>query len=479
MHYHLVGIGGSGLSAIAQVLLERGHQVSGSDQVASPSLHRLKELGAAVSLGHSADHLKGAQAVLVSSAIRPENPEVEAALRAGLPVYKRSEFLGDLTRGFQTIAISGTHGKTTTTGLIAYLLAAAGLDPSFVVGGALQDFGGASGHAGRGRYFVIEADEYDRTFLGLDPEIGVVTNVEHDHPDCYPSLTEVLAAFHEFLARIPEKGWVVPCADAPGAVRAAAGVSAHLRTYGIDASGADWVALRWQPQVGGGSQFLVERKDAGSRTRVLGQVATRLPGLHNVRNCLAALCVSDLCEISFDTASAAVARFQGARRRFEVLGETQGVLVVDDYAHHPSEIRATLAAARQHYPGRRIWAVWEPHTFSRTRALEQEFAESFENADQVIVLPIFRSREPEDPGYSAQGIASRIGERAAYLDGVESATEWITSRARPGDLVITLSAGEGNRVGTLLMNRLSPAEGKPSPESGNPGRPAHHRGSVP
>ncbi|MGA2111324.1 MAG: UDP-N-acetylmuramate--L-alanine ligase [Anaerolineales bacterium] len=478
MHYHLVGIGGSGLSAIAQVLLERGHEVSGSDQMESLTLGSLRELGATVALGHSADHLKGAQAVLVSSAIRPENPEVQAARRAGLPVYKRSEFLGELTRGFQTIAISGTHGKTTTTGLIAFLLAEAGLDPSFIVGGTLQDFGGASGHAGRGRYFVIEADEYDRTFLGLDPEIGVVTNVEHDHPDCYPTLAEVLAAFHEFLARIPDKGWVVPCADAPAALQAAAGVSAHVRTYGMDASGADWVALHWQAQAEKGSQFLVARKDGGDRPRILGQVTTQLLGLHNVRNCLAALCVSDLCGVPFETAAAAARKFQGARRRFEVIGETGGVLVVDDYAHHPSEIRATLAAARQHYPERRIWAVWEPHTFSRTRALEEEFVRSFQDADQIVVLPVFRSREPEDAGYSSRGIASRIGERAAYAEGVESATEWIASRARSGDLVITLSAGQGNRVGTLLKDRLSSAGGSPGPVPGAPEATPHGTGEA-
>ena len=459
MRYHLVGIGGSGLSAIAQVLLERGHRVSGSDLVESPSLERLREMGADVFLGHSADHLKEAQAVLVSSAIRGGNPELDAALEAGLPVYKRTEFLGELTRGFETIAISGTHGKTTTTGLIAYILAEAGLDPSFVVGGALLDFGGASGHAGRGRFFVIEADEYERTFLGLDPEIGVVTNVEHDHPDCYPTFQEVLAAFHEFLARVPARGWVVPCADAPAAMQATTGVSAHVRSYGMDASGADWVALGWRAEGARGSHFLVQRKEAEGGLRVLGSVATRLPGLHNVRNCLAALCVTDLCEIPFDVAATAAGKFQGAKRRFEVIAETQGVMLVDDYAHHPSEIRATLAAVRQHYPGRRVVAVWEPHTFSRTRALEQDFAGSFEDADQVVVLPVFRSREAEDPSYSAQGIVSRIGGKAVLAEGVEGATEWIRSRAKAGDLVITLSAGEGNRVAMMLRERLSPGIG--------------------
>jgi UDP-N-acetylmuramate--alanine ligase len=472
MHYHLIGIGGSGLSAIAQVLLERGHQVSGSDLTDSPSLRRLGEMGASVFLGHSADHLQGAQAVLVSSAIRKGNPELEAALQSGLRVYKRAEFLGGLTKGFQTIAISGTHGKTTTTGLIAHILAQAGLDPSFVVGGTLLDFGGASGHAGHGPFFVIEADEYERTFLGLDPEIGVVTNVEHDHPDCYPTFSEVLSAFHEFLARVPAKGWVVPCADAPAALQAAAGVSAHVRSYGMDASGADWVALHWRAQPGRGSQFVVQRKDGSSRARVLGSVTTRLPGLHNVRNCLAALCVTDLCGIPFDTAAVAAGKFQGVRRRFEVIGETGGVLLVDDYAHHPSEIRATLAAARQHYPGRRIVAVWEPHTFSRTRVLEEDFAASFRDADQVVVLPVFRSREPEDLTYSARTVTARIGEKAVYVDGFESATEWIRARARAGDLVITLSAGEGNRVAVLLKDRLSPAVADADVgESGNRTRP--------
>ena len=460
MRYHFVGIGGSGLSAIARVLIERGHAVSGSDESDSPMLQVLAGLGAQVSVGHLAEHVAGAEALVISSAIRSDNPEVVAALQAGVPVYRRSEFLGELTKGYKTIAIAGTHGKTTTTGLISFILAEAGLAPSFVVGGVLPDFGGANARAGQGEFFVIEADEYDHAFLGLVPWLEVITNIEHDHPDCFPTLADVQAAFNAFLARLAPMGWVVACGDASGVLEAVrqAG-SRRVQVYGVDAPEADWTAAHWERSAEGGSEFVVLRRPArGAEARAVGRAVTRLPGLHNIRNALAALCVADLCGVEFAVAAGALAKFSGAGRRFEVRAEARGVVFVDDYAHHPSEIRATLAAAHDRFPGRSVWAVWQPHTFSRTRTLQSEFAESFEDADHVLVLPVYRSREDDDPSFSARTVVQAMQHRdARYHEGESDAVEDLLQRLGQHEVLITLSAGDGNRVGERVMQHLSHA----------------------
>jgi UDP-N-acetylmuramate--alanine ligase len=460
MRYHFVGIGGSGLSAIARVLIERGHAVSGSDESDSPMLKTLAGLGARVSIGHKAEHTAGAEALVISSAIRRDNPEVVAALRAGVPVYKRSEFLGELTQGYKTIAVAGTHGKTTTSGLISFILAEAGLSPSFVVGGVLPDFGGANARAGKSEFFVIEADEYDNAFLGLVPWLEVVTNIEHDHPDFFPTLADVQASFNAFLSRLAPMGWVVACGDANGVLEVVrrAG-SRRVQVYGVDAPEADWTAAHWERSAEGGSEFVVLRRPARNvEARAMGRAVTRLPGLHNIRNALAALCVADLCGVEFAVAAGALAKFSGAGRRFEVRGEARGVVFVDDYAHHPSEIRATLAAAHDRFPGRSVWAVWQPHTFSRTKMLQSEFAEAFEDADHVVVLPVYRSREDDDPSFSSRTVMQAMQHRdARYEDGESSAVEGLLERLGQHDVLITLSAGDGNRVGERVIQQLARA----------------------
>ncbi len=458
MRYHFVGIGGSGLSAIARVLIERGHAVSGSDASDSPMLAALTGLGARVAVGHRAEQVVGAEVVIISSAIRGDNPEVVAALRAGLPVYKRSEFLGELTKGYKTIAVAGTHGKTTTAGLISYILTEAGLSPTFVVGGMLADLGGVNARAGQGELFVIEADEYDNAFLGLAPWLEVITNIEHDHPDFFPGLADVQAAFGAFLARLAPMGWVVACGDAGGVVDLVRqGGARRVQVYGVDYPEADWAAAHWERSPEGGSEFVVLRRPArGSEARAFGRAVTRLPGLHNIRNALAALCVADLCGVEFTVAAGALAKFNGAGRRFEVRAEARGVVFVDDYGHHPSEIRATLAAARDRFPGREVWAVWQPHTYSRTRALLTEFAASFEDADHVVVLPVFRSREADDPTFSARMVVEAMQHREArYLEGSDAAVEDLLARLGTHDVLITLSAGDGNQVGERVVAQLT------------------------
>jgi UDP-N-acetylmuramate--alanine ligase len=453
MHYHFVGIGGSGLSAIARVLMERGEIVSGSDMAESTFLDALRDLGAEVTVGHAAEAVRGADAVVVSSAVKPDNVELVAARKAGIPVYKRSEFLGPLTAGKRTVAVSGTHGKTTTTGEIAMLLVRQGLDPSFIAGGALTDFGGSNARAGQGEYFVIEADEYDRAFLGLTPWIAVVTNIEHDHPDCYPTLEDLHRAFAQFLDRVRPDGALVVCADSPEAIRAAEEFRKRrpevtVRTYAVDME-ADWQASGIQPNPEGGSDFQVVKEG-----EVLGRARIRLPGMHNVCNSLAALCAADLCGVPFARAVKFLAQYHGAERRFEIKGEACGVTVVDDYAHHPSEIRATLAAARQRFPQSRIWAVWQPHTYSRTRALQREFGQAFGEADRVVVLPVYRAREAEEKFPIEEVVRAMTDTEAVYIPGLMEAVPYLTRELRCGDVLVMLSAGDANRVGEEVLRRM-------------------------
>ncbi|MDW8067585.1 MAG: UDP-N-acetylmuramate--L-alanine ligase [Anaerolineae bacterium] len=448
---HFIGIGGAGLSAIARVLMERGARVSGSDLTLSPAAEALAREGAQVYLGHRAENVVGADAVIVSSAVREDNVEVQAARAAGIPVLRRAQVLGQLMEGHIGIAVAGTHGKTTTTAMIATVLWEAGLDPTFIVGGTLVG-PGINARAGGGPHFVIEADEYDRTFLGISPHIAVVTNVEHDHPDCYPTFEDFRAAFAEFVARIPPDGLLVACGDHPvarelGQERQARG--GRVVFYGRE-KGAEWTAHQVHANPSGGTDFYAVRSG-----RTLGEVRLRVPGEHNVLNALAALAVAEEVGVPFPTARAALSGFRGVARRFEVKGEAEGVVVVDDYAHHPTEIRATLAAARQRFPGRPLWAVWQPHTYSRTKALLEEFAEAFDQADHVVVLPIYAARESDTLGVSSADVVARMRHPDARVVGSrEEAVALLGTEVRPGDVVLTLGAGDGDKVGEWLLEAL-------------------------
>ncbi len=452
---HIVGIGGSGMSAIARVLHEMGWTVTGSDQQASRFTEALAALGVQVSIGHKAENVGEVEAVVMSSAIAPDNVEVQVARERGLPVFKRAEFLGELMTGRPGVAIAGTHGKTTTTGLVAHVLQQAGLDPTFIVGGTLLDYD-TNAHAGAGP-FVIEADEYDHMFLGLKPTIAVVTNVEHDHPDMYPTLADMQAAFRAFVDRLPTDGLLIACAQdrfARDLARERNAAGGRVVTYGLhrdDVYRADSIV----PNNAGGSDFLAVRNG-----ETLGLVRTRLPGEHNVLNTLAALAVADALKVDFNVFRNAVADFQGAGRRFEVKGEVRGVTVVDDYAHHPTEIKATLAAARRRFGERPLWAMFQPHTYSRTRTLLAEFAESFAEADHVIVTEIFASREKRDGTLSGQDLVRRMQHRdARFVAGLDDAADLLVGALEPGDVLLTLGAGDGNRVGEDVLRRLA-AEGK-------------------
>lgn len=449
MHIHLVGIGGFGLSAIARVLLGQGYSVSGSDQNESALLEALAADGAVVTVGHSAAAIAGADLMLISSAIPPENPEVVAARAAGIPVVKRAEFLGDLIAGQTTIAVAGTHGKTTTTAMMASVLLAADFDPSFIIGGLPVGLG-TNARAGRGDFFLIEADEYDRMFLGLKPQAAVLTAVEYDHPDCYPTEGDMLHAFSQFVGRMPADGLLVACLDDRGATRLGRGREQDgglVRWYGSDPQ-ATWSFSLYEESNGGAFTVL---KDG---TKV-GPVHLRVPGRHNALNALAVITLADWLGIPYDTTVAALTCFEGVERRFEVKGEANGVVVVDDYAHHPTEIAATLAAARAHYSDRRIWAVLQPHTFSRTRALLGRFASSFDDADKVIVLDIYAARETDDLGVSSSDLVDRMEHPSArYIGDRRQAAAYLAEHLRRGDLLLTMGAGDGYRVGEWVLGLM-------------------------
>ena len=450
-HVHFVGISGAGLSAIAQVLLESGYSVSGSDEASSPFGQALKAAGATVYLGHAAEQVNGAEMVIISSAVPGDNVEVLAAQARSIPVLKRADFLGRLMEDRLGIAVAGTHGKTTTSGLVAFMLDRAKLDPTFVVGGLLADYG-TNARAGKGRPFVIEADEYDRMFLGLKPTVAVVLNVEHDHPDCYPTLKEMQEAFRAFVELLPPDGLLVVCGqDAFGRKlveeRRLAGRPAVL--YGLKRED-NYRADSLQLNGAGGYDFLVVKNG-----ETLGLARNRLPGEHNVLNSLAALAVADFVGVEFNDARNALADYRGAGRRFEVKGEARGVTVVDDYAHHPTEIRATLAAARRRFSDRQLWVMFQPHTFSRTRTLLAEFAASFGEADHVIIVDIFRSREALDPGLSAADIVRRMDHPdVRYIPALADAAKALIGRLKPGDVLLTLGAGDGHVVGQEVLEAL-------------------------
>ena len=449
-HVHLIGIGGAGLSAIARVLLERGVEVSGSDLVMSPVAKALARDGAQVSEGHAAGNVNGADVVVFSSAVPEDNVEIQAARSAGIPVVGRPAFLGRLMEGQRGVAVAGTHGKTTTTAMIVSILLAAGRDPTFVVGGVLAGLE-TNARAGMEPLFVIEADEYDCTFLSLAPEVAVVTNVEHDHPDCYPTFEDFREAFEEFVELVPDGGLLAVCWDDPVArqIGEQQADAKPVTFFGLE-EGAAWRAEEISTNFAGGIDFLAVRNG-----ETLGLVRLRVPGAHNGSNALAALAVTDFLGVPFRTAREALTEFRGVARRFEVKGEAGGVVVVDDYAHHPTEIRATLRAAKERFPDRRIWAVWQPHTYSRTKALLPEFAACFDDADEVIVLPIYAARETDTLGVSAERVAEAMdhhGVRAAA--SMEEALTWLGTEVGSGDVVLTLGAGDGDLVGEWLLEIL-------------------------
>ncbi len=453
-HIHLIGIGGTGLSAIARVLLEKGYAVSGSDREASPFFKAITAAGARTFLGHATEQIAGADLVIRSSAIPDDNPEVVAARSEGIPVLKRADFLKSLTKDKDTLAVAGSHGKTTTTAMLIWILEQLGTEPSFIAGGMVNQLG-CNARAGAGLYFAIEADEYDYMFLGLSPKIAIITNIEHDHPDCFPTGEDYRAAFKSFLERVRPDGIALLCLDdlaTQALMQEMAKTELNLLGYGTS-SDADYRAEKITI-TGGSPQFTLTHRQDDAKRQDLGTITLSIPGHHNILNATAALGAIHQLGLSMPEAIQALSTFTGAGRRFEILGKAHGTTIIDDYGHHPTEIAATLEAARSRYPDHRIWAVWQPHTFSRTRSLEEGFVKALAKADRVVVLKIYAARE-QDPGYSAEQIAKALPpEKATYLADFTTASAFLLKNLVPNDVVIVFSAGDATQVSQAVLNGL-------------------------
>ncbi|MCB9459109.1 MAG: UDP-N-acetylmuramate--L-alanine ligase [Anaerolineaceae bacterium] len=450
-HIHLIGIGGTGLSAIARVLLQRGYTVSGSDRSQGPLASALVDIGATVHIGHDAAYVQGADVVLRSSAVPDDHVEVVAAHELGIPVVKRSDMIAELMEGQQAICIAGTHGKTTTTSLTAYTLIATGQDPSYIVGGTLVNTG-TNAASGSGPAFVIEADEYDYMFLGLHPTIAVVNNVEWDHPDFFKTEQQFTQAFEKFVALLPDDGVLIAGADDAGsAVLAAKRKNAGLPTitFGTQPA-ADWRATDIHYDFDGRLTFSVDR--FGEH---FGEVSLSIAGEHNVLNVLVALIVANLQGVSFVDTAEALAQFKGAGRRFDVRAAVNGVVVVDDYAHHPTAIRKMIDVAHARYPGHEVWAVWQPHTYSRTRELFEGFVSAFGAADHVVVTAIYAAREVAIPGVTGAALVEAMHHPDAfYAPTFDDAVDHIAANIHSPAVVIIMSAGDAPQIGIDLLKWL-------------------------
>ena len=436
-HLHFVGIGGAGMCGLAELLHQEGLSVSGCDLAASETTERLEAAGIPVTIGHDPGHLAETQVLVYSSAVPPDSAEVEAARRRGLPVIRRAEMLGEISRIKWAIAVAGTHGKTTTTSLAGFVLTRAGYDPTVIVGGRVHALG-AHARLGRSEYLVCEADEFDRSFLALHPVVAVLTTVEAEHLDTYGTREAMAEAFVTFANRVPFYGAVIACLDDTGVRRPLPSLSRRVVTYGLTHH-ADLHARRATFTPEGATCRIV----AGGQE--LGELSVPLPGRHSLANALAATAVGLEVGIGFESIRDAVAAFTGVARRFERKGERDGVVLIDDYAHHPTEVAATLQAARQAFPEARLVAVFQPHLFSRTRAFAGEFGEALLAADVVVVLPVYAAREKPEPGVSHDLVvaaARRSGHR--HADGVASFADALALLAtvlRPGDVMLTLGAG--------------------------------------
>jgi UDP-N-acetylmuramate--alanine ligase len=451
-HVHFVGIGGIGMSGIAEVLVNLGFRVSGSDMKASSVTDRLASMGVEVFEGHAAENVAQPHVLVRSTAVRDDNPEVLEANRRSIPVIPRAEMLAELMRlKPHTVAVAGSHGKTTTTSMVATVLGHAGLDPTMVVGGVVGAFG-SNAHLGTSDLMVVEADESDRSFLMLTPTIAVVTNIDREHMDYYNDMDDVRACFASFVNKVPFYGSSVLCLDDPNVQAIIPLLERRRMTYGLSAQ-ADVSAHGIRYDNNFGSTFTVWR---GSD--VVGDVTLRVPGMHNVYNSLAAIAVGFELEVAFEKIAEGLNSFTGAGRRFQAKGEVNGVLVVDDYGHHPTEVRATLAAAKLGSGGRRIVVLFQPHRYTRTNDLMQEFARSFNNADVLFITDIYAASEDPIEGVTSEALTNaikRFGHKEVnYIGGLENAAELLRDYVQPGDLVLTLGAGTVNRISDQLVTLM-------------------------
>ena len=460
-HVHFVGIGGIGMSGIAELLANLGYTVTGSDAKRSDITDRLtSRFGIVVHEGHAAAHIGDADVVVVTSAVKASNPEVAEAHRRKVPVIPRAEMLAELMRLRFSIAVAGAHGKTTTTSMIAVVLERAGLDPTAVIGGRLSAFG-SNARLGQGNYLVAEADESDRSFLTLWPAIAVITNIDHEHMESYGSFADLQLAFVEFANKVPFYGAVVACADDPHLTSVLRHMKRRVVTYGVASGDADFFATDVQLGPFGG-RCLVHRKQISGTTR-LGELRIPVPGVHNLQNALAAVAVAAQVGVQFRTVVAALEGFQGAERRFQRHGEPGGVLVIDDYGHHPTEIAAVLAAARTAL-GRRLIVAFQPHRYSRTQQLMTDFGPALRDADEIVLTDIYAASEEPIAGVTVEALADAIragaGKPLRVVKRLDDVVAAIVELAKPGDAVITLGAGSIGTIPNRLVEALARREGR-------------------
>ena len=455
---HLVGIGGIHMSAIARILLAWGHQVSGSDVKLSPLTDRLRALGATVHEGHDAAHLDDAELVAYTAAAQAGNPELVEARRRGLPTLIRAEMVARLMTGRRAIAVAGCHGKTSTTALIAFILREAGHDPTFLVGGEMVDLT-TNAEAGKGEEIVVEADEFAGAFLHYHPQIAVVTNIEPDHLDYYGSFPRLVAAFRQFLSQVPPDGTIVACADDDtlhdmlSQPQQNPPLRARVVRYGLTENAEFFPKKLLRKDVDGFTFLLQYGGEPG------GSFETGLAGIHQVRNALAAIAVASVLGLPQEAVRDAVARFRGVQRRFQYIGDAAGVTVMDDYAHHPTEVRATIAAAAQRFPGRRLVCLFQPHTYTRTQYLLDGFRACFQGVDELLIAETYAAREEPTAGMNARQLAELLeNPPARYVGSLDNATEAVLATLRAGDVFFTIGAGDVGQVGPKILEGLRQRE---------------------
>ncbi len=447
---HFIGIGGAGMSAIAYVLIKRGYDVSGSDLNAGHMSAHLAQEGAMVYMGHAACQVDDAEAVVISTAIHADNPELVAAKKRNIPVLHRSDVLAAIMNAADGVAVAGAHGKTTTSAMISCIAAEGGIDPTVIIGGEVSSLGG-NARNGAGRFVVAEADESDGSFLKLYPYIAVVTNIEDDHLDHYGTEENIYQAFKQFVGNIKEGGKAILCFDNPKVRRLAGETSGAVITYGVEGEDADYVAKNIAYGVSGTSYELYYKGE------FLTKVELAVPGRHNVLNSMGAFAAGREMGIAVESILASLKKFGGAKRRFETKGKASGVWVVDDYAHHPTEIGVTLKAARQTQP-KRLLCVFQPHRYTRTKLLFDEFCRCFADCDELILTDIYAASEEPIPGVSsmqlAEGIKAATGQEVLYIGKLAKAEEYLEREVQPGDLVMTIGAGDVFKIGEELVREL-------------------------
>ncbi|WP_297569996.1 UDP-N-acetylmuramate--L-alanine ligase [uncultured Anaerovibrio sp.] len=446
---HFIGIGGAGMSALAKILLEKGYEVSGSDMKDSAMTGILRDLGAKVFIGHRAENVRGAEAIVVSSAIREENPEVAEAARLGLKRLHRSDVNAFLINNSKGIAVAGAHGKTTTTSMIGVSLDYEGVSPSIIIGGEV-DYLGSNAKLGKSEYLVSEADESDGTFLKYYPYIGVVTNIENDHMDHYGTMENIIKAFHQFLSQIRRDGWAVVCADNEHIRNIIGDIKCNIATYGIDHE-ADYMAA----DIEASSSFTAF--DVIHKGENLGRVRLNVPGLHNVLNALACVVTGIVLGMSVSQMAEGLTMFNGAKRRFQTKGRINDIWVVDDYAHHPTEIATTIKAARQTKP-KRLVCAFQPHRYSRTQLLQKEYGSCFAGVDLLVLTDVYSAGEDPIPGVDGELLVNEVkrqtGQETVYIQDKKQIAAYLKSIAQPGDLIMTMGAGDIVKCGEELVEAM-------------------------